>query len=246
MAETRDANELLWQASEKGSLQGVKTALKSGADIDFDHADCEGCSGTALYVASTVGHVDIVRLLLRKGASLVKRAKTSAAPLHVAAIEGKTEVVDLLVQHGATLDTHDGWQKTPLMVAFSYNRVDTVRRLIELGARPDLVTDDYIATMLKYLDCDESLKLIQEARKSKLLRCCNPKCGKPDYRSALKLCGGCKLTRYCSRDCQKQHWSVGHKRCCGHDVYTGERSNALQTFVKHLQDKYLQNTTSKT
>ncbi|XP_078601042.1 uncharacterized protein LOC144876035 isoform X4 [Branchiostoma floridae x Branchiostoma japonicum] len=211
MAETRDANELLWQASEKGSLQGVKTALKSGADIDFDHADCEGCSGTALYVASTVGHVDIVRLLLRKGASLVKRAKTSAAPLHVAAIEGKTEVVDLLVQHGATLDTHDGWQKTPLMVAFSYNRVDTVRRLIELGARPDLVTDDYIATM-----------------------------------SALKLCGGCKLTRYCSRDCQKQHWSVGHKRCCGHDVYTGERSNALQTFVKHLQDKYLQNTTSKT
>eukprot|EP00058_Branchiostoma_floridae_P001104 XP_002586592.1 hypothetical protein BRAFLDRAFT_106186 [Branchiostoma floridae] len=62
-----------------------------------------------------------------------------------------------------------------------------------------------------------SIKLVQLAKMSKLLRCCNPKCGKPGYRSALKLCGRCKLTRYCSRDCQIQHWSVGHKKCCGQD-----------------------------
>eukprot|EP00058_Branchiostoma_floridae_P015552 XP_002601040.1 hypothetical protein BRAFLDRAFT_96924 [Branchiostoma floridae] len=45
-------------------------------------------------------------------------------------------------------------------------------------------------------------------------------------RKTLKLCAGCKLTRYCSRDCQKQHWSVGHKKCCGHDAYTGGREQA--------------------
>ncbi|KAI8485158.1 Ankyrin-1 [Branchiostoma belcheri] len=41
-------------------------------------------------------------------------------------------------------------------------------------------------------------------------------------RSTLKLCGACKLTRYCSRDCQRQHWLGGHKKCCGHDAYSDE------------------------
>eukprot|EP00058_Branchiostoma_floridae_P001522 XP_002587010.1 hypothetical protein BRAFLDRAFT_103826 [Branchiostoma floridae] len=92
------------------------------------------------------------------------------------------------------------------------------------------------STRLEYFHCAEIVKLIEEARKTKLLRCCNPKCGRPGYRKTLKLCAGCKLTRYCSRDCQKQHWSVGHKKCCGHDVYTGEISNALQAMVKYLQN----------
>eukprot|EP00058_Branchiostoma_floridae_P002846 XP_002588334.1 hypothetical protein BRAFLDRAFT_81473 [Branchiostoma floridae] len=113
--------------------------------------------------------------------------------------------------------------------------VDTVRRLIELGARPDL-TDGHVGQKLavtaeiRHDFAEESLKLIEEARKTKLLRCCNPKCGKPGYRSTgtLKLCGRCKLTRYCSRDCQKQHWSVGHKKCCGNDAYSIEGSDHFQ------------------
>eukprot|EP00058_Branchiostoma_floridae_P002845 XP_002588333.1 hypothetical protein BRAFLDRAFT_81472 [Branchiostoma floridae] len=86
-------------------------------------------------------------------------------------------------------------------------------------------------------NCDsveESVKLVQEAIETKLLRCCNPACGKPGYRKTLKLCGRCKLTRYCSRDCQIQHWSVGHKKCCGHDVYSEERPDGLQLAKKFL------------
>ncbi|XP_035682998.1 poly [ADP-ribose] polymerase tankyrase-2-like [Branchiostoma floridae] len=159
------------------------------------------------------------------------------APLHAAAMNGKTEVVDLLVQHGATLDIQDpdGFQETPLMNACRYNHVDTVRRLIELGARPDLTNGHVgqklaVTAEIRHDFAEESLKLIEEARKTKLLRCCNPKCGKPGYRSTgtLKLCGRCKLTRYCSRDCQKQHWSVGHKKCCGNDAYSIEGSDHFQ------------------
>ncbi|KAI8510884.1 hypothetical protein Bbelb_118000 [Branchiostoma belcheri] len=208
MAET--ANGALLTAAENGSLRGVKAALEAGADIDYVQPGSliEG-RNTALLIASFLGHVDVVKLLLRKGASLTKRdAVASSAPLHGAAREGNTEVVDLLVHHGATLDIRDGHQTT-LMNACMYKRVGTVRRLIDLGARVDLT--DYHGFTAKgqvlrtycFLgivgevgdrDCMEMLKLIQEAMETRLLRCCNPMCGKPGYRSTLKLCAQCKLT----------------------------------------------------
>ncbi|XP_066287921.1 protein fem-1 homolog A-like [Branchiostoma lanceolatum] len=237
-----NANESLLRAAENGSLQGVKTALNAGADIEFEHRNSAlSNTGTALFIASLEGHVDIVRLLLRKGASVLKRTTGEFTILHAAASEGKTAVVELLVNHGATLDVRDGFQNTPLMVACGNNHVDTVRRLIELGARPDL-TDGYIAKRLGLEDgnypaaCVESIKLIQDARNTKLLRCCNPKCGKPGYRSTLKLCARCKLTRYCSRDCQAQHWSVGHKKCCGQDACSDVGPETFKKLVKLLPD----------
>ncbi|KAI8507625.1 Ankyrin-1 [Branchiostoma belcheri] len=215
-------NEALLSAAENGSLRGVKAALEAGADIDYvQPGNITYGRDTALYTASFMGHIGMVKLLLRKGASLTKRGViASSSPLHGAAREGNTEVVDLLVHHGATLDVRDGMQTTPLMNACMYKRVDTVRRLIELGARVDLA--DYLGEVGDS-GCMEMIRLIQEAMETKLLRCCNPTCGKPGYRSTLKLCAQCKLTRYCSRDCQKQHWTAGHKKCCGHDAYTGER-----------------------
>ncbi|XP_035664681.1 poly [ADP-ribose] polymerase tankyrase-2-like [Branchiostoma floridae] len=180
------------------------------------------------------GNVDIVSLLLRKGASVVERT-ASFAPLHAAALKGRAEVVELLVQHGATLDIQDGYKNTPLMYACGYNHVDTVRRLIELGARPDCL-DGFIARRLGKPggNLNEGFMLVHEARKTKLLRCCNPRCGKPGKRKTLKLCAGCKLTRYCSRDCQIQHWSVGHKKCCGHDAYSDEQANSFRDWASSL------------
>ncbi|XP_078601122.1 uncharacterized protein LOC144876086 [Branchiostoma floridae x Branchiostoma japonicum] len=236
------ANEDLMHSAFSGSLQGVKAALKAGADIDScvlgrEVFTADSC--TALSIAAMRGHVDVVRLLLRKGASVVKRAMGGFSPLHLAAGNGRTEIVDILVQHGATLDIRDGFQDTPLTFAAANSHVDTVRRLIELGARPDL-TDGRQAKKLGIDDENresvaESVKLLQEARKTKLLRCCNPKCGKPGYRKTLKLCAGCKLTRYCSRDCQIQHWSVGHKKCCGHDAYT--EATPFQNMVLIMENR---------
>eukprot|EP00058_Branchiostoma_floridae_P015553 XP_002601041.1 hypothetical protein BRAFLDRAFT_128144 [Branchiostoma floridae] len=182
-----NANKALLYATENDSLEGVKAALEAGADIDYEEpASNATLIGTALFIACDLGHVDIVRLLLRKGASLVKRTFSAFTPLHGAAFEVTSS--------------------SSLRVEVAENRCSV----------------------------EESYNLIEVAKKTKLLRCCNPKCGKPSYRKTLKLCGRCKLTRYCSRDCQKQHWSVGHKKCCGHDVYSYEQTDPYERIVMSL------------
>ncbi|XP_078665268.1 uncharacterized protein LOC144907778 [Branchiostoma floridae x Branchiostoma belcheri] len=252
------ANEALLHAATIGCLQDVKAALKSGADIDYAQERNEFTGTrlcrTALYIACFAGHTDIVRLLIRKGASLTKRSTdTSSPPLLIAASQGHTKVVDLLVQHSATLDTQDCFRRTPLMMACMFKRVDTARQLIELGARVDLA-DASGLTAQRYCDINvvgvddvaptpwlccaptELTEMLQEAMETKLLRCCNTTCGKPGYRSTLKLCGACKLTRYCSRDCQRQHWLGGHKKCCGHDAYSDEMRD--RDFRKFAMRRY--------
>ncbi|XP_078693694.1 uncharacterized protein LOC144923203 [Branchiostoma floridae x Branchiostoma belcheri] len=244
------ANEDLLYTANIGYLEGVEAALIAGADIDYarEGDDINVSGRTALFFACFAGHAAVVRLLIREGASLTKRSsETSSAPLHVAAARGHTEVVELLVQHGAKLDIRDAYQKTPLMMACICYKVDTVERLIELGARPDLTdvygltakqccTEDVLNEDREDYDCEreEMMKMLQEAVETKLLRCCNPTCGKPGYRSTgtLKLCGRCKLTRYCSRDCQRQHWTVGHKKCCGHDACSDDAPNPFWQLVK--------------
>ena len=56
---------------------------------------------TALHVASRLGSVDNVVLLLRHGASPDDMTKDQSTPLHLAAREGHLEVVQVLLDHGA-------------------------------------------------------------------------------------------------------------------------------------------------
>ncbi|KAI8495145.1 hypothetical protein Bbelb_271310 [Branchiostoma belcheri] len=232
------ANEDLLYTANIGYLEGVEAALIAGADIDYarEGDDINVSGRTALFFACFAGHAAVVRLLIRKGASLTKRSsETSSAPLHVAAARA--------------LSTHE---KECGKVKHRQSRtwvrgLDTVERLIELGARPDLTdvygltaeeccTEDELNEDREDYDCErkEMMKMLQEAVETKLLRCCNPTCGKPGYRSTgtLKLCGRCKLTRYCSRDCQRQHWTVGHKKCCGHDACSDDAPNPFWQLVK--------------
>jgi hypothetical protein len=51
---------------------------------------------------------------------------------------------------------------------------------------------------------------------SALVECavCHRKPGGPGVPATLKLCGGCKVTRYCSTECQRKDWKMGHKAVC--------------------------------
>jgi hypothetical protein len=43
---------------------------------------------------------------------------------------------------------------------------------------------------------------------------CHRKPGGPGAPVTLKVCGGCQRIRYCSTECQKKDWKLGHKVIC--------------------------------
>jgi hypothetical protein len=52
---------------------------------------------------------------------------------------------------------------------------------------------------------------------------CHRKPGDPCVPATLKLCGGCLATRYCSAECQRKDWKLGHKEVCKQLVRSYER-----------------------
>ena len=58
---------------------------------------------TALHIASRLGNVDIVGILLQHGAAVDAVTKDSYTALHIAAKEGQEEVASLLLDQGANL-----------------------------------------------------------------------------------------------------------------------------------------------
>lgn len=57
-----------------------------------------------MHIASRLGNVDNVVLLLQHGAAADATTKDKYTPLHIAAKEGHDEVAQVLLEHGASHD----------------------------------------------------------------------------------------------------------------------------------------------
>ena len=90
----------LWRLAQRGDSAGVAAALASGSAAAIDADD--GAEGvTALSHAAAQGHEDVVRQLLRYGASLEVADARGQTPLLWAVTQGHARVVQLLIRHGA-------------------------------------------------------------------------------------------------------------------------------------------------
>lgn len=81
-------------AAKKGDIEKVSTFLEAGIDPNLRVAD-----KTALLEASKEGHLEIVKLLLEKGADMYASSDTHGfTALHMASKRGHLEVVKLLLK----------------------------------------------------------------------------------------------------------------------------------------------------
>ena len=92
-------------------LSNVRTLLAAGADAGHYWR-----GQTALFIASSLGHIWLVRMLHEQNASLEHPAVTKIgrpvlAPLHAAAASGHTNVVRYLLENGVNAEqTREAFQ----------------------------------------------------------------------------------------------------------------------------------------
>ncbi|XP_078321426.1 uncharacterized protein LOC111113908 [Crassostrea virginica] len=147
-----DLNEqmrLLILSCYSGDVEVVKLLLK--------HCDTECINGsnhtyfyedTPLVVASRLGHIDIVDLLIKGGADCNEGDIDGNTPLCEASGAGHVDIVDMLIKGGADCNEGDIDGNTPLCEASYAGHVDIVDMLIKGGA--ECKSDKHNKTPLCY------------------------------------------------------------------------------------------------
>ncbi|KAF7356057.1 ANK-REP-REGION domain-containing protein [Mycena venus] len=120
----------LWVAAAANLQKTVKHVLESGVAPNSEH-ELDG-RVSALCVASFLGHGQIVKSLLDRGASTSRRCRCSA--LRLASQEGHIEIVRTLLENGVNIDAEDPPYGTALQSAIEKGHTEIVHLLIEQGA----------------------------------------------------------------------------------------------------------------
>lgn len=123
---------VLHAAAQNGYPDLVRFLLEcEGADI----ASGAGTGvATPLQVAARAGWVDVVKLLLEKGASTADKGPHGFTALHSAASRGKAEVVKLLLDYGADSRIRTEGLSTALTLAATDGHRKVVKLLLDRGA----------------------------------------------------------------------------------------------------------------
>ena len=85
---------------------------------------------TPLHNAAVGGNIEIVKLLLDKGAEIDCKNETSATPLHSAVVQGHLDIVKELLNRGADLKAKEYYGNTSLAFAITVNQKQVVDELI--------------------------------------------------------------------------------------------------------------------
>jgi ankyrin repeat protein len=152
----------LLKAIRTGHLTTVIAALDSGVPVELD--DGKGNPGLHLAMACFLGHAEIVRELILRGAKLnFSDNAIPNSPLSMAVRAGKKEVIKVLIENGAVvpegMDT--GLSRDELMLAYwkaqhlgAIAAVDTGEKVFEeiqvigcYGTDTDILNADMLSTV---------------------------------------------------------------------------------------------------
>jgi ankyrin repeat protein len=137
----RRTNLDIFEAAALGDVERVRTLLAGQPAVA---AAWSPDGFTALGLASFVGHLPVVRLLIERGADVnaVGRNAGKYTPLTGAVTASHAPVVAELLRHGADANYRYSAGYTPLHVAAANGSTDIVKLLLEAGARQDARAED--------------------------------------------------------------------------------------------------------
>ena len=118
-------------AAVRDKAFAVARVLAQQPRIEVDRASPIG--ETALMLAAHHGELDLMKLLVARGAQVNRPGWT---PLHYAATDGQAAAVEYLLDAAAYIDAESPNRTTPLMMAARHKQVTVLRLLLEQGADP--------------------------------------------------------------------------------------------------------------
>lgn len=136
------------------SLAAVKLASKM---LSYEHrADVNAKAGSGripLHLAASWANLDMVKLLLHKGADVDRKDYSGFTPLINAIVSNDVLVVQTLLEYGANVNARDDFRGSPLEVACNFHdrrSCCVVECLLQFGADPNAI-DVKGYTVLLYL-----------------------------------------------------------------------------------------------
>lgn len=154
-AKHRDGCGLLSWAAAEGYLEAVQLFLDADENENIEAPNQYG--STPLILAAARGHVEVVRLLLKRGANIEARGARNrtalewaeqnghpdcvalireqlAEPLLTAVLDGEVELTERILGLGADKETQDSYGNTPLALAALKGRVEILQLLLGVDA----------------------------------------------------------------------------------------------------------------
>jgi ankyrin repeat protein len=153
------SNQLLAAVTSKDRGKKIKLIrrLLNVPGINIDIKD-DKSDATPLIFATATRQIDIVKMLLEKGANMEPVNLNVGTVLNFAILKSDKELVKLFLQFGANVNkpTNDG--TTPLMVSLKSKDIDITKMLIENGADINVTSSGY--TILNFSIIEGRLDII--------------------------------------------------------------------------------------
>ena len=131
------------RAAWQGNLQHVVKWLRKGGQVDAlcptTTRDGQATAETLLHVAAGFGHLELVKELLERGASVNLQNSLGWTALMDAAGRGHLSVLFVLLQHSASIDLQDIDSVTALMRAADQRQQPCVKALLRAKANTELI-----------------------------------------------------------------------------------------------------------
>ncbi|EPS37899.1 hypothetical protein H072_8434 [Dactylellina haptotyla CBS 200.50] len=131
---TDDGDTPLWMAAQEG-YTNIATLLIETYKVDVNTTALQ-TQRTALHQAAQGGHLEVVRILLKKGAQFETRDRNGISPLWSAAQGGFSEIVKILLENKADPENISaGSNRRPLHQAAQNGHTEVCEILLKAGAQ---------------------------------------------------------------------------------------------------------------
>jgi ankyrin repeat protein len=131
----------LVDAAARGQWGKVLVLLDGGAPLESRADTARSRNATPVLAATQGNHVEVVRLLVSRGANVNAQDAQQDSAFLLASASGFTEIVQITLAAGADFASTNRYGGTALIPACHYGHVDTVRLLLTTGIAVDHVNN---------------------------------------------------------------------------------------------------------